>query len=217
MSESDPMVKRQGRPKSEEKRLQILSAASCLFLKEGFSNTSMDKVAKASGVSKQTVYSHFSNKDDLFQSAISSKCMSYQLDNQHLVASGTPDLPFDTCLKKIGTQFMRLLQDPEVIAMFRVVIAESTTNPHVTKLFFDAGPLASLNTISDVFSLYGGSQLSPKDARQLACDFLAMLKGEFHIMSLCGLLPSMQDSELRQHVDDVVVKTVYLFEKFTSE
>ena len=72
--------RRQGRPKSEEKRQDILRAASTLFLKEGFANTSMDSVAKASGVSKQTVYSHFSSKDSLFKAAIGSKCRSYQLD-----------------------------------------------------------------------------------------------------------------------------------------
>ena len=65
-------TRKQGRPKSEEKYHLILHAASCLFLKEGFANTSMDTVAKASGVSKQTVYSHFEGKDALFKAAISS-------------------------------------------------------------------------------------------------------------------------------------------------
>ena len=50
-----------GRPKSMEKRNQILSSASQLFLQDGFTNTTMDNVAKQSGVSKQTVYSHFAN------------------------------------------------------------------------------------------------------------------------------------------------------------
>ena len=77
--------KRQGRPKSEEKHNLILHSASCLFIENGFANTSMDNVAKASGVSKQTVYSHFDNKDALFKAAITKKCQSYQLDTNQLM------------------------------------------------------------------------------------------------------------------------------------
>ena len=51
-----------GRPKSQEKQQQILTSAACLFLKQGFSNTSMDLIANEADVSKQTVYSHFKNK-----------------------------------------------------------------------------------------------------------------------------------------------------------
>ena len=62
------------RTKSEEKRQQIIEASTCLFSELGFAQTSMDKIAKKAGVSKQTVYSHFGSKDELFVNAISSKC-----------------------------------------------------------------------------------------------------------------------------------------------
>ena len=50
-----------------------------LFLTEGFERTSMDSIAQAAGVSKQTVYSHFANKDDLFRSCIAAKVAEYDL------------------------------------------------------------------------------------------------------------------------------------------
>ncbi|MFA0704551.1 TetR/AcrR family transcriptional regulator, partial [Vibrio sp. 10N.222.48.A3] len=43
--------------KSEQKRSQILTAASQLFSEHGF-KINMDQIAKAANVSKQTVYSH---------------------------------------------------------------------------------------------------------------------------------------------------------------
>jgi AcrR family transcriptional regulator len=47
------------------KKLQIVESALPLFLKYGIKGTSIDMVVKASGVSKPTVYNHFSDKADL--------------------------------------------------------------------------------------------------------------------------------------------------------
>jgi len=62
-----------GRPKDLEKRAAILEAAKTLFLSRGFGATSMDAVAAGAGVSKLTVYNHFSDKDTLFLEAVKAK------------------------------------------------------------------------------------------------------------------------------------------------
>ena len=49
-----------------EKHRVIAQAATTLFLDKGFLGTSMDDIAAEAGVSKQTVYKHFSDKDQLF-------------------------------------------------------------------------------------------------------------------------------------------------------
>ncbi len=54
----------------KEKAEQILNGAMPEFLKHGYACTSMDKVAKSAGVSKQTLYSHFSDKDGLFTALV---------------------------------------------------------------------------------------------------------------------------------------------------
>lgn len=62
-------------PRSQRKREQILAAASELFMSQGYM-TSMDLIAEQAGVSKQTVYSHFKTKDDLFDTCIRAKCVA---------------------------------------------------------------------------------------------------------------------------------------------
>ena len=54
------------RAPDERKRAAILQAAIDLFLKNGYSNTSMDAIAAKAGVTKQTVYAHCKSKDALF-------------------------------------------------------------------------------------------------------------------------------------------------------
>ncbi|WP_159580494.1 TetR/AcrR family transcriptional regulator [Alteromonas sp. KUL106] len=210
-------LKKQGRPKSEEKYHMILHAASCLFLKEGFANTSMDTVAKESGVSKQTVYSHFDSKDALFKAAITSKCQSYQLDTQQLVSSTANSLSLTECLIKVGSQFIRLLQDPETIAIFRVIIAEAVHSPHVATLFYQAGPEASLETLSSVIEQFGQGSADRHLARQLARDYCALLRGEFHTMMLCGIHAPLSDVEIEKHVVRAAEKIIVLFNHYTQK
>ena len=215
--------KKQGRPKSEEKSRQILIAASQLFLEEGFAKTSMDNVAKASGVSKQTVYSHFENKDVLFQAAISSKCRSYQLDTDELCELPLTSASFEECLIKIGVQFVRLIQDPQTIGIFRVIIAEAVNNPHVASLFYQAGPQASLDALGQIiFKLSenpktGQNDLTKARANQLAVDYCALLKGEFHTLLLCGLHSPMTDAQTYQYAKQAAEKISVLFTHFTHQ
>lgn len=204
-------VKKQGRPKSEEKSRLILQAASRLFLEEGFAKTSMDSIAKASGVSKQTVYSHFDSKDTLFQSAISSKCRAYQLDTPAIFESAPQESNITECLHKIGTQFIRLIQDPETVAIFRVIIAEAVNNAHVASLFYQAGPKRSLDALGHTIWQLGKGDLTSEQANQLAIDYCALLKGEFHTMLLCGIQPVMNDAHIHEHVSIAAEKISVLF------
>ena len=54
------------RVKSEEKRLAILEAAKSVFLERGYGSASMAEVSARVGGSKQTLYSYFASKEDLF-------------------------------------------------------------------------------------------------------------------------------------------------------
>ena len=55
------------RPSSRKK---ILAAAEVQFLAHGYLGTSMDAVTEQAGVSKQTVYAHFTSKEALFRAVI---------------------------------------------------------------------------------------------------------------------------------------------------
>lgn len=49
----------------EEKRAAILSAAARLFVRDGFSNVTLDRLADEIGVTKPTLYYYVRDKDDL--------------------------------------------------------------------------------------------------------------------------------------------------------
>ena len=190
-----------GRPKSNEKKLQILKSASCLFLRQGFIATSMDNVAKEANVSKQTVYSHFKNKDTLFSETIATKCHQYRLDEKSIMQE---EHKLHDVLTLIGEQFVSLLHDEEVIAMYRVVMGEVSTNVHVAELFFDAGPKQAIQVLIDYLHDQQELIINPDDLKHLAMAFFNMLKGEHHMTSLMGLPGQLSEPEQKTFVARVV-------------
>lgn len=54
----------------DQRRRQLLTAAFDVFVRFGFRKTSMDEVARAAQVSRQALYLHFANKEELFRAAV---------------------------------------------------------------------------------------------------------------------------------------------------
>lgn len=204
-----------GRPKSTEKQHQILSAASCLFLRNGLAGTSMDSVAKEANVSKQTVYSHFKNKDALFTAVINWKVQEYQLDAEHIEAHQDN---LQKALTLIGRQFVQLLHDEDVISMYRVVIGEVSTNPHIAELFFDAGPRQAMQVLVAYLMKYQDLTLSQNQAMQLSMTFFNLLKGDHHMKSLMGLPFALDIEQQTRFVATAVAQFMTLLKPhFDSE
>jgi AcrR family transcriptional regulator len=55
---------------SEQSRAAILTATMDLISKHGFSGTTVDKIASEAGLSKGSIFWHFTNKENLFRAVI---------------------------------------------------------------------------------------------------------------------------------------------------
>ncbi|GAA5216977.1 TetR/AcrR family transcriptional regulator [Corallincola platygyrae] len=133
-----------GRVKSEEKRLQILHAAIALFTELGFSNTSMDRIAKEAGVSKQTVYSHYENKEQLFVAAVGHKCIAHELTDELF----DTDADLRETLVQVAIRFNQLILSEEAVKTYRTCVAQADTHPQLSQLFFEAGPKRVISQVS---------------------------------------------------------------------
>lgn len=200
---------RAGRPKSAEKRKQVLNSAGELFLTSGFSGCSMEMVAKQSGVSKQTVYSHFNNKEALFLAVIEDKCAEYQLDGRHLESD---DYNLLQVLRERGLQIVKLLHDDQVIAIYRVIIGEVNSNPRVAELFYQAGPKHSLEYLSKCFLKFTEQPITEEFAYKCATTFFSLLKSEFHIKSILGLEFALSEPQQVKHVEFAIQQIQRLLE-----
>lgn len=204
---------RAGRPKSEEKREAILEAASELFLAQGLQGTSMDAVALKAGVSKQTVYSHFDGKEDLFRTCISTRVESYGFMEATLSAHAD----VEEILRAIGRRYLDLILDEEVAAMFRVVIGESVSYRKVAELFYASGPDTAITAVAGFLgSQMEEGRLTRDDPRYAACLYLNMLRGHYHLQLLMNIPPELDDATREAHIRKVAGQFLTLYGTETS-
>ena len=192
------------RPSSAAKREQILDAASTLFVQHGFTETSMEMVAQQAGVSKQTVYSHFGCKDDLFTAAIRCKCNRYELID--LLAR--ENAPLRERLLDISRHFVQLLLSEEARCVHRTCIAQVETQPQAAALFFAAGPQVMIHGLTEMLEReIAAGMIVSDNPRHSAIQLLMMVMGEAKLRSELGITPQLSDDE----IDRYIVSCVDLF------
>lgn len=119
-------------PILNEKREQILQGGMQVFLKHGYAGTSMDRVAAAAGVSKQTIYSHFQDKEGLFTALIERVTIhrvQHELGTETL--AGEPKV----LLRQLAEAFLHTMGNPDYLNLLRVIVAESERFPELAQLY----------------------------------------------------------------------------------
>ncbi|KPJ91345.1 MAG: hypothetical protein AMJ53_11885 [Gammaproteobacteria bacterium SG8_11] len=202
---------RPGRPKSEEKADAILCAASELFLTKGFQGTSMDAIAQHAGVSKQTVYSHFANKDELFKACIRAKVAGYGFEETAVV----DDEDLREALLAITHKFVELLFDPEVIAMHRVVMGEAASHPRIAALFFESGPKRTKSAVCAFLKQQvekNRLRIDDADLLYASMQLFNTAVGMFQLQLWLGLQDTVEEQEINRHLEHVVDDFLHLYQ-----
>lgn len=191
----------------------ILRAATRLFLKNGYSSTSMDAIADAARVTKQTVYAHYRNKDALFTHMVARLCDRHTPSGDFLKS----DKPLESALYEIGLGFLNLITGSEGLAATRLVIAEVAKHPKLARRYYEDGTLRMVTMLAEFLDRHqdrhkdrGG--LTIADTRSAASYFFAMLKGQYHIRMILGIRPVPSARDKEAHVRE----TVRIFMKIYS-
>lgn len=121
------------RQRSTNKAEQILLGALPEFLQHGYASTSMERIASSAGVSKQTLYSYFSDKDGLFTSLI--KHIASQ--KFQLVWSKPLQGEPKQVLQNLARRMLQEVNDEEYLNFVRLVVAESGKRPELSQLFLN--------------------------------------------------------------------------------
>lgn len=162
--------------RSDRKGREITQAATALFVAKGYDGTSMDEIAAKAGVSKQTIYKHFSDKDRLFNAIV--LATTQQVD--HVVGlvlgtlNDTKDLPRD--LRQLARKFLDALMDEQLLQIRRLVIANADRMPSLGRDWYAQGFDRVTDALSSCFrSLSDKTLLRIEDPRLAANHFTGML------------------------------------------
>lgn len=177
-----------------------MAAAVDLFSRNGFDGTSVDDIAAEAGVSKQTVYSHFGCKENLFGLAVSAKCKTSGIDPEAI----DPDAPPEVMLPEIARRFLQLATSPEAIRVHNVCTGSAETHPELGRLFFKYGPEETVNVVAGYLEAQASAgRLDIEDPRDAAWQLLGMLKAESH-MRLQFKLEPVPAEDVQAYVDNCV-------------
>jgi TetR/AcrR family transcriptional repressor of mexJK operon len=163
----------------------ILAAAERAFLAGGFGAVTMDAIAREAGVSKATVYAHFTGKEALF-GAIVARVTERRFGGFSAEALDPVDIA--ASLTTIARRFLDLVLSPEAISLNRIIIGEVTRFPVLGQVFWAAGPERTRAQIEAFLRRAAASgSLAIPDPRLAAEQFAALARGEIHLHSLMRL------------------------------
>jgi TetR/AcrR family transcriptional repressor of mexJK operon len=130
----------------------IREAAAALFLEKGYLGTSMDDVAAAARVSKQTIYTHFANKEDLFADLVLANAGRVDEFIGALTGSLTSGGDLEAGLRLAARRYLRIVIRPEVLRLRRLVLGEAGRFPELAKTYYEQVPGRVYGAFADAFA-----------------------------------------------------------------
>src|SRR5580692_2148749 len=170
--------------RSVQARLQLhpparAQSAFSLFVEQGFSSTSMLDIVTRARVSKRDLYALFHNKHAVLAAGISERAqrMRRPLDTTTPVPQTGDALA--ALLIEFGVSILKTVCHPEVLAVFRLAIAESDSAPEIARTLYKSGREANQKALADLVGKAQARELvRAGDPGALAARYLAVLWGD---------------------------------------
>ena len=153
------------RTKSEAKTAAVLKGAMKEFLQNGYAGTSMDKVAKSAGVSKATVYSHFGDKENLFnvviQDLVKDEFQQFMGLEKPQSLEQDPKIVLSAMTTKMLANFQnnRSFQD-----FMRIIVGESGRFPELAKAYVNGVAKPTIEILTKYLKSHPALELADPEA-----------------------------------------------------
>ncbi|QRY65178.1 TetR/AcrR family transcriptional regulator C-terminal domain-containing protein (plasmid) [Ensifer sp. PDNC004] len=181
------------------KRLSILEAAADVFCREGFSGASIDEIAVVAGVSRQTIYNHYREKETLFMAVIQD--IMDRVNGVLFSILATFPENADNLEEDLVEFVVRLNkncncnQDAKFIQ--KLISTEGNRYPHLFQFWREQGPGKTDRALAALFArLAHVAPLDIDDFDLAARQFIALIKADLQMGGLFGETPSEEDLEI---------------------
>jgi TetR/AcrR family transcriptional regulator, mexJK operon transcriptional repressor len=153
---ADSVVRGAATPSRRSPRLAsggaIREAAATLFLERGYQGTSLDEIAAAAKVSKQTIYTHFANKEELFADLVLGNADRVDQFVATMLRTFNAARDVESGLHELARLYVRFLVRPEVLQLRRLVIAEAGRYPALARTYYERVPQRVYAALAALFS-----------------------------------------------------------------
>ena len=188
--------------RSARKRATILTAGRDLFLSHGYQGTSVDQIAASAEVSKQTVYKHFGDKQELLLAIVNEALDSTVTPFLDRIAklADTDDLEAD--LIALAGEYLRAVLAEPVVQLRRLVVGEANRVPTLAQLYYEQAPTRALAAFIDCMGrLHDRGLLSAPEPAVAAEHFAFLIVGRCIDQALfCGGPQVLANMDVDGHV-----------------
>jgi AcrR family transcriptional regulator len=179
------MSRTRGSDGSADVRERILTAAFEAFVERGYAASSTLEIATRARVSKRELYALVGNKQKMLVTAIGERAKRLQ------APANMPMLRDRATLAQVLTAFaiqtVREVSDPDVVAVFRLAIAEAVQAPEVARTLDSVGREANRAALRQIMSESRAAGLIVGRPADLAEQFAGLLWRDLMINLLLGV------------------------------
>lgn len=176
----------------------IMVTATRLFTDQGYAATSIEQIAAAAGAGKQTIYRHFVSKERLFQAMIEMRIA--QLEALVRAAEQSRQDPL-AALREACRDMLEFVLQPDAVAFYRVLIAESVRFPDLAATVVRHSRLrfgVAMQRLIEAAQEAG--QLRPAESAQLQDLLYGLVVGWPLHQALLGRAPLSEDADRSRHL-----------------
>jgi AcrR family transcriptional regulator len=189
---------------------RIVGAAFDAFMEKGYARTSTLEIATRAKVSKRDLYASFPSKQAILLACITSRAARMRLP---------PDLPtprsrqmLAATLTTFGVTVLLEVGHAQVVAMFRLAIAEAEHSPEVAKALKQSRAV-NRSAIAELLSKAQAAGLLTADGnpKLMMEQFFALLWGDLMMSRLLGgvAAPKRAEAEARAQAATAALLTLY--------
>lgn len=159
----------------------------------------MDVIADEAGVSKMTLYRHFSDKSSLFVECMNERCRAMLLPERYLEAKTIEEAR--ASLVDYGHVVFELITQEEILLLYRIFIGQVSQFKELAVLFYNTGPVEAYHVIEKILCRLFDADRLPLIAKTF---FWASL-GDAYNRAVLGINTSEEaESEFSQQIELVV-------------
>lgn len=195
---------RSGRPTKEQAEqitTHIVEVAMQLFLESSFEAVSIDQIAAAARISKQTFYARFASKEAVYAAVIRKGTDDLF---RPVLSDSNRDGPIETILVRIGLELSKRAIAPAAIALERLVASEAHQFPDLARAYLENAVHARSMIASMFTNAMRDGQIRSADASYLAEQYTyAVVDGPNRAMVLSGKIVR-SEKDLRERITAAV-------------
>jgi len=181
-------------------RERVLRAAFAVFRARGFAGASTLEIATRAKVSKRDLYALFDNKEAMLSACITERArrMRRPLDPAAPLARTQADVA--ATLVALGSAIVAGVCEPDVLAVYRLAIAESDRAPEVARALDAGGREANHRALGTwIAQVQAQGLIGPGDPAAITAEFIALLWGGLLVQMLLKVrdVPSPAEIDAR--------------------